>query len=263
MMPEMDGEELQRRIRDDRRYHDLKLVLSSSSGLAVTHAGAAELGFDAALPKPLRRSAMLGCFIHIYDPAVPGHEAEPGKEEVSAEPQQGAKLRILVVEDNKVNQVLACAILAKAGHRADVAGNGIEALQALNSRPYDLVLMDMQMPEMDGLEATSEIRKLPGEVARIPIVAMTANAMKGDRERCIQAGMNDYVSKPVDPVTLLQRIAFWTGGEQAAVPGESPEQTGSDADARLGDDAAAAFEDLLGSIDDIAGEPAGRKAKQA
>ena len=119
-----------------------------------------------------------------------------------------------------MNQVLACAILGKAGYRTDVAGNGIEALQALSSRPYDLVLMDMQMPEMDGLEATSLIRKLHGEVARIPIVAMTANAMKGDRERCIQVGMNDYVSKPIDPVKLLERIAFWLGDAHNAVPGE-------------------------------------------
>ncbi len=100
-----------------------------------------------------------------------------------------------------------------------------------------------------------EIRKLPGEVARIPIVAMTANAMKGDRERCIQAGMNDYVSKPVDPVNLLQRIAFWMGGEQDAVPGEGPGKAGRDVDTELGDDAAAALADLLGSIDDVVGEP--------
>jgi len=111
-----------------------------------------------------------------------------------------------------VNQMLACAILDRAGYRADVAGNGVEALQALRSRPYDLVLMDMQMPEMDGFEATREIHKMRGEVARIPIIAMTANAIAGDQERCLQAGMNDYISKPIDRIKLLKRIAYWTGG---------------------------------------------------
>ena len=248
-MPEMDGEELRRRIRDDRRFDGLKLALSSSTGVAVTHAGAGQLGFNAALPKPLRRSAMLGCLARLYDLNVPWDRAEPVKEKTSVEGHHGARLRILVVEDNKVNQLVACAILDTAGHRADVAGNGIEALQALNSRPYDLVLMDMQMPEMDGIEATSEIRKLPSEVAQIPIIAMTANAMKGDREKCIQAGMNDYVAKPVDAAQLLDRIAYWAGGDE---------------DVALGGGATAALEDRLDTRgDDAAADPGGRKREPA
>ncbi len=263
MMPEMDGEELHRRIRDDRRYDAPSSSCRRLPAWRSPTLVRVSWVFDAALPKPLRRSAILGCFAGLYDLDIAWDEAGPAKGEVSVAGHQGPKLRVLVVEDNKVNQVLACAILGKSGYRADVAGNGIEALQALNSRPYDLVLMDMQMPEMDGLEATSEIRKLPSEVARIPIIAMTANAMKGDRERCIQAGMNDYVSKPIDPVNLLERIAFWTGGERDAAPGEGPEPAGNDVDTELSDAAAAALEDLLVTFDDVAGDSGSRKREQA
>ena len=235
-MPEMDGEELHRRIRGDLQYDAIKLVLASSFSLAITDTGARELGFDGALPKPLRRSAMLGCFSRMYDLAISWDETGPAKGDVSVEAQQGAELRVLVVDDVTVNQILICAILGKVGYATDVASNGIEALQALNRRPYDLILMDVQMPEMDGLEATARIRKLHGDVARIPIIAMTANAMKGDRETCIQMGMNDYVSKPIVPVQLLQRIAFCVGDSQVAAPGQNFEQADSDLDAALSDD---------------------------
>jgi CheY-like chemotaxis protein len=106
-------------------------------------------------------------------------------------------LHILLVEDNAVNQKLALRLLSQMGYRADMAGNGLEAIQALERQDYDVVLMDVQMPEMDGLEATRQIRKrLPAE--RQPrIIAMTANAMQGDREACLEAGMDDYISKPI------------------------------------------------------------------
>ncbi|MHA1571550.1 MAG: response regulator [Alphaproteobacteria bacterium] len=215
MMPQMDGLELRQRIRADHRYDATRLVLSSSAALALNGARAAELGFEAALPKPLRRSTLLRCFVGLYDLDIPQDTAEPTGPEIPVGDDPGFGSRILVVEDNKVNQTLACAILGKAGYVTDVAGNGIEALAALSDQPFDLVLMDMQMPEMDGLEATQEIRKLSGEVARIPIIAMTANAMAGDREKCLQAGMNDYVSKPINPAKLKARVAFWTGQPDA------------------------------------------------
>ena len=119
------------------------------------------------------------------------------------------------------------------------------------------------MPEMDGLEATSRIRKLHGDVARIPIIAMTANAMKGDRETCLRMGMNDYVSKPIVPVKLLERIAFWVGDRQVAGPGQLPEQAASDLDAALGDGAADAHKGNLGSLDDVAGGVGSRKRQPA
>ena len=265
MMPEMDGVELRRRIRGEPRYDGIRLVLSSSSGLAVTNAGTGRLGFDAALPKPLRRSAVLECLANLYDLEISRDQAQAVRQAVSGVDRQGSKRRILVVEDNKVNQILACTILDNAGYRTDVAGNGIEALQALASRPYDLVLMDMNMPEMDGLEATTEIRKLAGQMAEIPIIAMTANAMKGDRERCLMAGMNDYASKPIDTAKLLERIAFWLGRELDGGASESPAPAPaeSEAEARLEAAATAVLDDLLGTLDDLTGDPAERKSKQA
>ena len=116
-------------------------------------------------------------------------------------------LRILVAEDNHVNQMLITALLGKAGHHAEVVANGLEAVQAVQATPYDLVLMDVQMPEMDGLTATKEIRRLIGKVRDIPIIALTANAMAGHREEYLAAGMDDYVSKPLEPAALFEAIA--------------------------------------------------------
>ena len=114
-----------------------------------------------------------------------------------------AAIRVLVVEDNKVNQALIGSILKPTGYRIDMVGNGEEALEAVGKARYDLILMDSQMPVMGGLEATERIRKLDGPAAALPIIALTANAMVGDRERYIAAGMNDYVTKPIDAAILI------------------------------------------------------------
>lgn len=123
---------------------------------------------------------------------------------------QERKIRVLVADDNTINQQIAVKMLEKIGVYADVVGNGLEALKALAERPYDLVLMDCQMPEMDGYEATRQIRT-SGQTAssHIPIIAMTANAMKGDAEKCIEAGMNDYLTKPMTLEKLEERVAHW------------------------------------------------------
>lgn len=117
--------------------------------------------------------------------------------------------RILLVEDSMANQVIAMAYLNKSGYTVDAVAEGNEALTALNTRPYDIVLMDLSMPGMDGFEATKIIRNMEGEISRIPIIAMTANAMQGDKEACLQAGMNDYLSKPVDKDVLLNKVSQW------------------------------------------------------
>jgi len=122
---------------------------------------------------------------------------------------QPAPCRILVVEDSPLNQMLVTAILAQAGHRADTANNGLEALMAAQAGGYDLILMDLSMPEMDGLTATRLLRDLPGPAGRVPVVAMTADTDEADRVRCQNAGMNDHVAKPVDRVQLLETVEKW------------------------------------------------------
>ncbi|KAA0578177.1 response regulator [Azospirillum sp. Sh1] len=122
---------------------------------------------------------------------------------------QPASRRILVVEDSPLNQMLVTAILAQAGHRADTANNGLEAVMAAQAGGYDLILMDLSMPEMDGLTATRLLRDLPGPAGRVPVVAMTADTDEADRVRCQDAGMNDHVAKPVDRVLLLETVEKW------------------------------------------------------
>lgn len=132
---------------------------------------------------------------------------------------QPAPRRILVVEDSPLNQMLVTAILAQAGHRADTAGNGLEAVMAAQAGGYDLILMDLSMPEMDGLTATRLLRALPGPPGRVPVVAMTADTDEADRVRCQDAGMNDHVAKPVDRVLLLETVEKWL--RAASSPGPS------------------------------------------
>ncbi|WP_282607617.1 response regulator [Pelagibius sp. Alg239-R121] len=209
MMPDMDGVELASRIREIPGYRSVKLVLSSSSGQVGTDGRARELGFNAAMPKPLGYGAMAGCIGPLFGSE---RQADPDLDEDGMlELSASSSLRVLVVEDNQINLMLATTILKKAGHSADGASNGLEALSSIRNRPYDLILMDMMMPEMDGLDATRAIRQLTGSRSEIPIIAMTANAMKGDREKCLQAGMNDYLSKPIDKVKLFEKIDHWCG----------------------------------------------------
>lgn len=154
-------------------------------------------------------------------------------------------LRILIAEDNKVNQTVIRAILERAGHQSDTVGNGLEAVAAVMRAPYDVVLMDVQMPEMDGMTATRRIRDIETDAARIPIIALTANAMKGDRELYLESGMNDYVSKPIDPVALFAAmrrtcgadvIARYqpTSGSATASPAVTDDDVLNDLDALLG-----------------------------
>ncbi len=256
MMPGMDGVELGRRISGDPAFAATKLILATSLGVRGLAARAAASGFAVALSKPVVQSKLFECLAQLCGVEVAaGPHAAATEAKAQVVPQQIRPLRVLVVEDNQVNQLLATVLLGKAGHRADVAGNGFEALDAVGSRPYDLILMDVQMPEMDGIEATKRIRALAGPVRRIPIIAMTANAMKGDRERLLAAGMNDYVSKPIDKAQLFLAIAASVGAAAPPNTGEA-EPTGAAMaanDARPSDAAEAEMQALLDSLETVTG----------
>jgi two-component system, sensor histidine kinase and response regulator len=175
------------------------------------------LGIQAYLTKPIKRSDLLEA-IKVVLGSQTGAEASPPLVTVHSLRESRGRLRILLAEDNRVNQVLAVRLLEKRGHEVTVAGNGEEALEALDRQAFDLVLMDVQMPEMDGLQATAAIRK--GEMntgKHIPIIAMTAHAMAGDKERCLGAGMDDYLTKPIRPeqlVDVLNRYSLVTSTEE-------------------------------------------------
>ncbi|HJS26375.1 MAG TPA: response regulator, partial [Actinomycetota bacterium] len=188
-MPEMDGVMLASEIR--RVRGDLPLVLLSSLGGAVDVPAEA---FVASLTKPVRPSQLYEALLDVVGAGIE-EAASPDVGDMGPEVAAGHPLRILLVEDNAVNQQLALLLLQKLGYRADVAANGVEALEALERQTYDAVLMDVEMPEMDGLEATQRIRERSSEGPHV--IAVTANALQGERERCLAAGMNDYITKPL------------------------------------------------------------------
>jgi len=220
MMPGLSGDVLAERIRRNPNLTDAKLVLVSSGGRHGLQTAAST--FDAILEKPVRQHEMFDCLINIYGQSL------PQKSEVSdgATAQEKAKrsLRVLLAEDNKINQQFAVHLLAKAGHSVVVANNGHEAVDALRASDFDVILMDIQMPELDGVEATKQIRKLSSPKARTPIIAMTAHAMSGAREEYLRAGMDDYISKPVSPGLLLQKVAQFAHATKP-IAAVAPEKT--------------------------------------
>jgi CheY-like chemotaxis protein/HPt (histidine-containing phosphotransfer) domain-containing protein len=213
-MPGMDGATLARAIKADAELKYTRLILMTPLGHREDPAKSAMLGFVTCLPKPVRQSELFNCLSDVLVDQV-----APQTRPMLSTPIARATLnrfadrqaRILLAEDNIVNQTVAVAILRTMGLKAEVVANGAEAIKALETIPYDLVLMDAQMPEMDGFEATLSIRGLNSRALnpRVPIIAMTANAMQGDREKCLGVGMDDYVSKPVSPQTLADALERW------------------------------------------------------
>ena len=203
-MPQMDGLELARRLRALAPH--LPLVLFSSLGRR--EAGDTEGLFGAYLAKPLRQSQLHDTLVTMLalDRATPKPSANVAKSQIDSQLGERHPLRILLAEDNAVNQKLALRLLSQMGYRADVASNGLEAIECVARQPYDLVLMDVQMPEMDGLEASRRINERWRNGERPRIVAMTANAMQGDREMCLAAGMDDYVTKPIRVEALVSAL---------------------------------------------------------
>ncbi len=203
-MPEMDG--LALAIRAHALRPALPLVLFTSLGRR--EAGDTEGLFTAYLNKPLRQSQLFDTLAGLFvAPDVPKSGGAPAKAAVTEELALKHPLRILLAEDNVVNQKLAMRLLLQMGYRADLASNGLEAVEAVGRQVYDVVLMDVQMPEMDGLEASRQITSLWPAGQRPRIIAMTANAMQGDREMCLAAGMDDYITKPIRVNQLVQALA--------------------------------------------------------
>ncbi len=250
-MPGMDGVALAQVIRNEPAYAAMRMILLTSMGHAGESRRFKQAGFSAWLTKPVRASAL---FDTLHEALAVGaaqpDEVKPVPEVRPPIPSDAA--RVLLVEDNEVNRLVAEGMLRALGVRTDAAGNGADALAALKRTPYDLILMDVQMPVMDGLEATRRIREFkletlnlktpstetgerserntdavppvssfqfpvsspPFQGPRLPIIAMTAHAMQGDREKCLDAGMDDYIAKPISVKALAAVLAKWLGTDK-------------------------------------------------
>ena len=205
MMPEMDGFTLAEKIRQHPELVGATLMMLSSGDRRENAARCHELGMEAYLTKPIRRAELLSTILTAVHavPDEPGTVVAPHRSLGHCE----RILRLLLTEDNLVNQKLAVRLLEKRGHSVVIASNGREAVEALHHQRFDVVLMDVQMPEMDGFEATQIIRAREWDTgSHVPIVAMTAHAMKGDRERCLEVGMDGYISKPLRPSELFEAV---------------------------------------------------------
>ena len=205
-MPGMDGFEVARRIRQDPNLAGATIMMLSSARRQDDAAKCRAMGVTTYLTKPIKQSALLDAILTAMgSERTVAAKATPG----DAGPRERGALRVLLAEDNAVNQRLAVRMLEKAGHAVTVAANGREALEALEGDTFDVVLMDMQMPEMDGIEAVVEIRsreRARGQGEHVPVIALTAHAMKVDRNRCLAAGMDAYVAKPVRASALFQAV---------------------------------------------------------
>ncbi len=228
LMPGMSGDELARRIRSTPEISNIQLILLTSAG-RESLAGTSAMLFDAILEKPVRErdlaetlAALYGAktMVRIDQSAVPTAQASPATS--TSMPQAARSLKILLVEDNKHNQRFAVALLKKSEHEVDVVENGNQAVDAVRQSDYDVILMDAQMPQLDGVEAIRKIRALDNARREVPIIMLTAHAMAGDRERYIAAGADDYVAKPISVPLLNSKLALiaGTGLGRARVPAQ-------------------------------------------
>ncbi len=250
-MPGMDGFEALRVIRETPQLQSLVVImLTSVDGLGKV-ANCPELGWSAYLTKPVKQSQLLDTILEaIGRSAVANKSAQPQPEEERPSPPAAPTipLRILLAEDNELNAHLAKILLEHAGHQVVPAESGEAALDLLGQETFDMVFMDVQMPGMDGFETTAAIRANPAW-AHLPIIAMTAHAMKGDRERCLEAGMNDYVSKPLRMEEVMAAI------ERQSEPGEGPRGRATAEDGETFDDGSApAILDRTGALGRLGGD---------
>jgi len=235
LVPDMKSEELAKKIKNDPELYQTSLLFVTSVGQRGEAEKMQKAGFSAFLTKPVKKTHLLQCFEMVLDPSYAEHlrqnrsiitrytieenkrlfESDPAKPRKIVIVDEEKPLKILVAEDNMMNQKVVQKMLTKMGHEAKIAGNGEEAVNQYKAEPFDLILMDIQMPVMDGMEAVSLIRQLEASAPtdhRIPIIACTANAMKGDRERFLEAGMDDYISKPISKKGLIEVLGRMSVG---------------------------------------------------
>jgi two-component system sensor histidine kinase/response regulator len=204
-MPEMDGFALARRIQNDPALAGATIMMLTSAAHMENVARCRDLGISAYLIKPIREFELLKSICQVFEP--PASNGPPKMAVLETGSMEPNRLRILLAEDNVVNQRVAVRLIEKRGHAVTVASDGKAALVALKKDRFDVVLMDIQMPELDGLEATAKIREAERSAGgHIPIIAMTAHALKGDQERCLAAGMDRYLSKPIRSGELFAAI---------------------------------------------------------
>ena len=217
----MDGETLGQTLRADPRCAAMGLVVLTATGVRGDGARLAGLGFDGYLLKPVPTDLLVGTLAASLGRSSEGRSralvTRHSLNDAGPAAVEGAEAlltaRILLVEDQEINQVVARRTLEKAGAQVELANNGRQALEILAARDFDLVLMDCQMPEMDGFEATAAIRQREaGSGRHTPIIAMTAHAMAEDRSRCLVAGMDDYLTKPIARASLLRAVSLWLSG---------------------------------------------------
>jgi PAS domain S-box-containing protein len=271
-MPGMDGEQLCHAIKADQRIADTRLVMLTSLGTKGGAQRFREIGFEAYATKPIRHLELKAILANALIDRDVSQTTQKTAETQLISPEtlklfSSCKFHILVTEDNITNQLVALGILKKLGIRADAVANGKEAIKALESIAYDLVFMDVQMPVMDGLEATRTIRNPESNVLNhnIPIIAMTAYALRDDREKCLNSGMSDYITKPVSPNTIAEKLRIWLPckekedtspkTEHWEQPEETPDKTIEpmkiESDAR--DESTMIF-DLHGTLDRLMGD---------
>jgi PAS domain S-box-containing protein len=224
-MPAMDGFEVASHVKHDPHLHGTTVILLTSAGHTEDMARAKSLGAAASVAKPVKQSDLWDAIITALH--VAGRQkARPSVAQRRSRTAEHP-LRILLAEDNPVNQEVAVHLIERRGHSVIVAENGREAVEAIERHKFDLVLMDVQMPEMGGLEATRVIReKEKGSGHHLPIIAMTAHAMQGDREQCLEAGMDGYLAKPIDPKTFLQTVEGISARSVGSEPAENEETAG-------------------------------------
>jgi len=237
-MPSMDGESVGQAVKADGKIADTRLVMLTSLGMRGDAKRLQEIGFVGYAVKPVRHEELKGVLSQALADGEDGRSRPMATRHTAREALPDfshQKARILLAEDNITNQKVALGILKKLGLSADAVANGREAIESLKTLPYDLILMDVQMPEMDGMEATRQIRsgqfRAPNE--DIPIIAMTAHAMQGDKDKCLQAGMNDFVAKPVSPSSLAEALHRWLPQQESQTKSQEPPEENQKAEEGL------------------------------